>query len=397
MSLELNALGLMSGTSLDGLDLCLARFESRPCMRIQLKAFASVPMPAELQAKIRRNLEPETSRVDEICLLDAEIAEWSAQAALAFLEQIGFDRDELDVIGSHGQTLYHLPPGQASLPASLQLGNGSWLAQRTGVTTVADFRPGDMAMGGQGAPLVPFLDQMLHSALKGDHPDTPLSLLNIGGMANLTWLGAEGEVLAFDTGPGNALIDGLALILTGQPCDLDGALAAAGKADESLLAKWLSHPYFLLPPPRSTGRETFGQAFLDQALAEIRAAQLSPQDALATLTQLTVKSIAQAYRAWLPAMPGKIYVSGGGVHNAALMRGLARALQPAEVLSLAEAGWNPDAKEALAFACLACTSLMGACNNLPEVTGASRPVVLGSISPGHNWRNLLGKILAADE
>lgn len=392
MRIELNVLGLMSGTSLDGLDLCLARFESRPCLRIQQKAFATEPMPAALQAKIRANLDPATSRVDQLCELDSELAEWFAGAVERFLQQTGFAIEDLDLIGSHGQTLYHLPPGAGSTPATLQLGNGSWLAQRTGVTTVSDFRPGDMALGGQGAPLVPFLDQMLHQSLKGQHPQTPIALQNIGGMANLTWLGPDGEVLAFDTGPGNALIDGLAQALAGRPIDADGALAAAGRIDDKLLAKWLSHPYFLQAPPRSTGRETFGSAFLSAARAEIAERGLSAADALATITALTVESIAQAYRAWLPAMPGKIYVSGGGVHNPTLMAWLAKALAPSELGSLADAGWDPDAKEALAFACLACTSLLGICNNLPEVTGAQRPVVLGQIAPGFNWRNLLAKV-----
>lgn len=386
-NITLHALGLMSGTSLDGLDLCLARFTGGDCLRIEQLAFDTVKMPPELEARIRRNLEPETSRVDEICLLNAEIAEWFATASLDFLQAQNFDIQDLDLIGSHGQTLYHLPPGMAALPMSLQLGDGSWLAQRTGVTTVANFRPADMAVGGQGAPLLPFLDRMLLRT-----PESGVVLQNIGGMANLCWIGPDGEMLAFDTGPGNALIDGAALALTGQAYDAGGALALAGKPDESLLAQWLGHSYFLEPPPRSTGRETFGKTFLEQALSEFKQRGLSTEDSLATLTALTVRSIASAYHAWLPSQPGVVYVSGGGVHNAALMTGLSQALPGSDVKSLAELGWNPDAKEALAFALFACTSLLGVCNNVPEVTGAQRPVVMGQIAPGHNWRNLLAKL-----
>ncbi len=385
--LVLHALGLMSGTSLDGLDLCLARFTSGNCFKIEQLGFDTVKMPAALEARIRRNLEPDSSRVDELTLLHAELAEWFANASLEFLAQQNFELHDLDIIGSHGQTLYHLPPGMAELPMSLQLGDGSWLAQRTGVTTVANFRPADMAMGGQGAPLVPFLDRLLLQ-----RPDTGVVLQNIGGMANLSWIGPDGEMMAFDTGPGNALIDGAAAILTGKAYDDGGQLALAGQADEKLLAQWLGHRYFLEPPPRSTGRETFGQVFLEQALSACQAQGLSTADILATFTALTVRSIASAYRAWLPSQPGKVYVSGGGVHNAALMQGLGEALPGTQVCSLAELGWNPDAKEALAFALFACTSLLGVCNNVPEVTGAQRPVVMGQIAPGHNWRNLLAKL-----
>ncbi|HEY9838970.1 MAG TPA: anhydro-N-acetylmuramic acid kinase [Candidatus Obscuribacterales bacterium] len=395
MSLTLHVLGLMSGTSLDGLDLCLARFEYSDCIRIHQQAFASEAMPPPLQAKIRRNLEPASSQVDQLCELNVELADWFADASERFLASAGFEISELDLIGSHGQTFYHLPPGAGSVASTLQLGDGSWLAQRTGVTTVANFRPADMAVGGQGAPLVPFLDLMLHAAIKARHPDTPVALQNLGGMANLTWIGPGGDLLAFDTGPGNALIDGFAQALSGQPWDRDGALAAQGKIDQQLLSQWLGHDFFTQPPPRSTGRESFGQTFLEQALDEVRSRGLSPADALATITALTVESVNQAYRAWLPALPGIVYVSGGGVHNPSLMAGLTKALAPAQVLSLAELGWDPDAKEALAFACLACTSLLGICNNVPEVTGASRPVVLGQIAPGHNWRTLLAKILPA--
>ncbi|PKL75121.1 MAG: anhydro-N-acetylmuramic acid kinase, partial [Candidatus Melainabacteria bacterium HGW-Melainabacteria-1] len=232
----LHVLGLMSGTSLDGLDLCLARFESSPGIRIRQLAFATLAMPDALRAKIQRNLEPASSRVDQLCELNIELADWFAQASLDFLANQGFRLDDLDLIGSHGQTIYHLPPGAGSVPSTLQLGDGPWLAQRSGVTTVSNFRTADMAVGGQGAPLVPFLDQMLIA--RGDQA---VALLNIGGMANLTWIGADGDLLAFDTGPGNALIDGFAQALSGRSMDAGGALAAGGRIDEAMLARWLTH------------------------------------------------------------------------------------------------------------------------------------------------------------
>lgn len=390
MSLVFHVLGLMSGTSLDGLDLCLARFEhdqQEQGMKIQQLGFDTIPMPVELKQKLELNLEPESSRVDQICQLNTELAEWFAVSVEAFLEREQFPIEDLDLIGSHGQTLYHIPPQAEQYGSSLQIGSGSWLAQRTGVTTVSDFRLADMALGGQGAPLVPFLDQML---LKSDQV---VALQNIGGMANLTWLSPDGEIMAFDTGPGNVLIDGMAQTLAGKAWDSNGELAAAGKIDEILLGKWLKHPYFTQKPPRSTGREVFGKAFLEQTLADVKERGLSTEDALASITALTARSIAQSYHAWLPSTPTKIYVSGGGAHNASLLKMLAKSMPSTQILSLQEAGWNPDAKEALAFAFFACTSMLGICNNVPDVTGAQRPVIMGQISPGYNWRELLQRIV----
>ncbi|MGV3524965.1 MAG: anhydro-N-acetylmuramic acid kinase [Candidatus Sericytochromatia bacterium] len=390
MLFPLRVLGLMSGTSLDGLDLGLFCLDSLNPLRFAQEAFETKPMPAELEAAIRHNLEPGSSQVDLLCALDMQLAQWLAASSLAFLAEQGLTPADVDLIGSHGQTLYHIPPGQPLTANSLQLGNGSALAALTGLTTVSDFRPADMALGGQGAPLVPFLDQLLFGA-----PGQSRVLQNIGGMANLTWLGPEGEIQAFDTGPGNALIDGLAQRLTGQPRDTDGALALQGRVDAALLAQWLSLDYFQQAPPRSTGRELFGEAWLDAAVLAIQARALSVPDALATVTALTVQSIAQACRDWLPVPPDALFVSGGGVHNRAVMQGLAQALAPARVSSLQDMGCDPDAKEALAFAVLAATTLLGQGNNVPAITGAAAGLPLGQIAPGRNWLSLLQRLLPA--
>lgn len=373
----------MTGTSLDGLDLALCRFNGLQAQQIELEAFETVPMPAALEAKIRLNIEPASSRIDNICELNAELAQWFAQASLSFLAQHA-DK-QVDLIGSHGQTLYHLPPGMSSSPSSLQLGDGSMLAQLTGLTTVSNFRTADMAQGGQGAPLVPFLDRLLFA-----EPGKSVALQNIGGMGNVSWLGPAGEMMAFDTGPGNALIDGFAQALLGQPRDHNGDCAHQGQVQSELLNDWLQHPFFALQPPRSTGRETFGQQLLQQWLSEC--SQLSPQDALATITALSAHSIAEAYHQWLPVLPQQVYVSGGGVHNRTLMACLQQALPEAEIGSLAATGYSPDAKEALTFALLAYTAVLGICNNVPEITGAKRAVVMGQIAPADNWGSLQQKI-----
>lgn len=383
---RLNVLGLMSGTSLDGLDLCLCQISGLKPEQIKPLGFSTLPMPAELQAKIRQNLEPASSRVDSLCELNMQLADWFAQSIERFLKLHYLSLSDLDLIGSHGQTLYHLPPGQSQQTSTLQLGDGSWLAQRTGVTTVANFRPADMAVGGQGAPLVPYLDQLWFQSTNKHR-----AVQNIGGMANVSWLPMTGPLLAFDNGPGNALIDGFAQHFLRSSYDRGGRVALSGQINQTLLQDWLSHPYFDQAPPRTTGREIFGQEWLDRELP--RAHHLEVADAMATITAFSALSIAESYKRWLPALPDEVIVSGGGIHNQALMEGLATALPSARVTTTSDFDLNPDAKEALLFALLAYTSLLGIPNNLPAMTGASQAVVLGQIAPSQNWLGLLNQCM----
>lgn len=384
-------LGLMSGTSMDGLDICLCEVSGPTGAQFKVLDFATSPMPKELYTIIMRNINPESSRVDEICQLNILLADWFAQEILSFLENTGHLAESIDLIGSHGQTFWHHPPafeqGFFKPGSSLQLGDGPWIAQKTGITTISNFRTADMAHLGQGAPLVPFLDTLLFKSQEKNRV-----LLNIGGMANLTWLPAIGEVRAFDTGPGNALIDGICHKLTSQAYDDEGKIAAQGQIHRRLLRRWLKHPFFSQAPPRSTGRETFGKNYIQLLLNDVESEKLSQFDTLATVTALTSESIVSAIQDLLPGRPDEILVSGGGLHNHTIMRQLKLGLGSIPIHSLADLGLNPDAKEALAFAILALYSIQGKAGNLPAVTGAESPAILGEIAPGKNWFKLLKKI-----
>lgn len=390
---RLQVLGLMSGTSLDGLDICLCEVRfSQDRQRIvaaEILDFLTLPLPEHLKQQILFQMNPETSAVDQLCDLNFAWSHYAATAIAQFLTLHHRSFDTIDLIGSHGQTLYHRPPDPESgfHGSTLQLGDGGALAALTGVTTVSQFRTADMALGGQGAPLVPFLDQCLFSS------DTQARiLLNIGGMANLTYLAPHGEVLAFDTGPGNVLLDVAAQQLTGQAHDWDGALALQGMVHAELLAQVLAHPFFAQTPPRSTGREVFGVAYAQALITQWQNHGLSTPDILATLTAITTTSIAQACKAFLPAPAPELYISGGGVHNPALWKGLQQGLPGVKIDSLNALGGHPDAKEAQAFAVLAAACVQGLPANVPGVTGAMHSVMLGQIAPGQNWLALCGKI-----
>jgi len=288
--------------------------------------------------------------------------------------------DKIDLIGSHGQTLWHEPPIN-SIGSTLQLGEPAVIAEMTGVPVVSNFRTRDMAVGGQGAPLVPLADWLLLS-----HPTRTRAAQNIGGIANVTYLPATTDskngVMAFDTGPGNMLIDEAVRLATNGAWeyDHDGELAAQGRVDESLLTEWLMEPYFQQKPPRTTGRELFGTQRATEYWNHAMNRGLGPNDIVATLTALTARSIEHAYRTFLPTFPDEVVVSGGGARNPTLMRMLIDRLAPARATTSEEYGLDIEAKEAIAFAVLAYETWHKRPGNIPSATGASRAVVLGSIA-----------------
>jgi anhydro-N-acetylmuramic acid kinase len=379
----MKAVGLMSGTSMDGVDAALLELGGVPGdVEWALLAFRSQPYGDEQRARIKEAVERGTPEL--LTRLHADLGQWLAEAAVTLLLEAGVPASEVGVIGSHGHTVWHIPPVRGFRGATLQLGDPATIAERTGIDVVSDLRARDMAAGGQGAPLVPYADRILFS-----REGRARALQNLGGIGNVTWLppiGSELDVLAFDTGPGNALLDLAAERATGgaQRCDLDGRLAAQGSVDDALLERLRADPFFTLVPPRSTGRERFGHALLDELLAErIPDSEQEWADLLATLTALTARSVGDAYRTWIaPRGVDEVVLTGGGAKNPELVRRIARELDPIPLAPAGTLGMDPDAREAAAFAVLAWAHLLGAPGNVPSATGAAGPRVLGSFTPG---------------
>ncbi len=378
----LRVAGLMSGTSCDGVDAAIVDVTGR---EIDVRAFRTFPYAPSVRSAVLAACSGEAS-VADICSLNVALGEVFAEALLRLVDAAGISPDSLDLIGSHGQTVCHLPDGvrlgRRRVRSTLQLGEPCVIAERTGATTVADFRPRDLAAGGQGAPLVPLADWLLLA-----RDDRCRLLLNIGGIANVTWLPAGGspdDVLAFDTGPGNMVMDRFVVRATGgrRRFDRDGRLAGAGRVREDLLAEWLAHPYFPRRPPKSTGREAFGTGWADRQWRAGRRKRAPAEDMLATAAALTAESVARACRRFLPEQPGEVICSGGGARNPVLMGMLAARLAPASVSGSDAFGLDADAKEAVAFALLAVETIRGRAGNVPSATGAGGPAVLGKIVPG---------------
>ena len=365
-------IGLMSGTSLDGIDAALVAIT--PGTPPKLLATAAVAMPDTLHAQLLHLCHAPAARFAELAAAEDAFCRLQAQAVTALLTEQGLVPAQITAIGSHGQTIEHAPQGHQGGPAyTLQLDNPSLLAELTGCTVVADFRRRDLAAGGQAAPLAP----AFHQALFGQRPGEQL-VLNLGGFANLTWLPQEQEraVVGFDTGPANVLLDAwFAKHHTGR-FDENGTWAASGQIDQALLARLLQEPFFHQPPPRSTGRELFHLAWLSDHLNGDEV----PRDVQATLAELTAVSVAQGVAQLPLSQPSTtLLVGGGGAHNAYLMERLAAHLPEVALLSPATLGWPEDWIEAGAFAWLAHQRLHGLPGNLPSVTGASGPRVLGGI------------------
>lgn len=377
-------IGLMSGTSADGTDAALVRFEGETA---ELVAFAFVPFADDLREQILA-VSHGQGNAETVSRLSVELAIQYANAVDAVCDEIlAPEFVRVLAIGCHGQTVSHTPHG--AFPATLQLGDAATLATRTGIPVVSNFRSADVALGGQGAPLVPFVDWRLLT-----HPTKARALQNIGGIGNVTYLPAGGaafEVRGFDTGPGNMLIDLAARWATNgaQSFDENGAIAAQGEVIPKLMAWLFEHPFLAQPPPKSAGREEFGEALW----AELQKQRIAPHDpaygeltkhdVLATVTAFTAYSIASAYSRFLPDVLDEVIVSGGGARNPVLMQYLREKLDPIPVLTSDDLGINAEAREAIAFAVLADATLRGVPATLPAVTGASRAVLAGSVTlPG---------------
>jgi anhydro-N-acetylmuramic acid kinase len=346
------AVGLMSGTSADGVSAAAIRVERR----LKLLAYRTFPYPRALRERV---LGAAALRTPALSELNGDLGRFFGACAKTFI-----GRGRVDVIGSHGQTVWHAPGRH-----TLQLGEAAHIAEATGVTTVCDFRSADIAAGGQGAPLVPYFDRFVFG-------ERDAATLNLGGIANLTVLSKK--PIGFDTGPGNCLIDEAMRLAFGRPFDREGREAAKGRIDRRLLAR-LDHPYFRKPPPKSTGRELFSREFLlDRCGKELKR---RPADVLATLTFFTAKTVADAVVRFVKKPPQEVIVSGGGLLNRTLMSQLEWTLWPAVPRPITVYGIPSLAKEPAAFALLAVEALRRRPGNLPSVTGARRPVVLGKILP----------------
>jgi anhydro-N-acetylmuramic acid kinase len=382
-------IGLISGTSADGIDAAVVEIHGAPpSPSVALRSFTFLPYAPEQRQRIFALFDPRSSAVDVICQMNFAIGEWFAQAALQAMAEAGLRPQDVHLIASHGQTIYHCMEADAPVRSTLQIGEAAVIAERTGVTTVADFRVADVAAGGQGAPMVSYVDWLLYR-----HDTKTRGLQNIGGIGNVTYLPATPDpqqTISFDTGPGNMVIDYLTRRHTHgeQTFDVDGRLAAQGQVHQGLLAELMRHPYFSQPLPKTTGREQFGAFYGEQVWERGEQLGLSEVDRIATVTAFTAASIADSYRRFLPALPDEVILGGGGANNPTLVDMLRGELQPARLLRQEDLGFSSDAKEAVAFAVLAYETLHGRPGNLPSCTFARHPAVLGKIAPGLNFRQL---------
>ena len=379
--------GLMSGTSADGIDAVVVKVSGTGRgLRVRLVAHQQRPFPGKLRAHILRVCL--SGHVAEICELNFLLGEHFARAALAVIRKAGLVPGKIAAIGSHGQTIHHLP--RARTPATLQIGEPAVIAERTGILTVADFRVRDMAAGGQGAPLVTYVDWALFTDAR-----RPRILQNIGGIGNLTFLlpnASLGQVMAFDTGPGNMVIDAVVSALSSgrMTYDRGGRWAASGRISGKLLQSTMRHSYFRRQPPKTTGREEFGEPFVRNVLRNARKLNLADADVVATVTAFTAATIADAYERFVfprislaQRKETQVILGGGGAQNNTLRLMLSERLGTIAVMTQAELGNSNAAKEAVAFAVLAHETLQGKPSNVPAATGAKRQVILGKLVHAH--------------
>lgn len=389
----MHVLGINSGTSVDGIDIALCEFlpTAPDELSLRLLAYHEARFPDALREQMLQIMREKHCSLADLTELNFHLGAAFAEAVADFREQHRLSPDAIDLVASHGQTLYHLvEPGRTR--STWQTGEGAVIAQRLGVTVVEDMRVADVAAGGHGAPLASFLDALLFS-----HDQQTRALQNIGGIGNVTFLpagkGAAGAY-AFDTGPGNVLIDAAVRHFSNgaRGFDRDGEMARAGRVDDALVAEVLAHPYFHQAPPKTTGRELFGDDFAAQLIAQAQARGLSPEDTVATLTAITTDSITHAYRTFGPSQLDEVLVGGGGGYNPVMMQRLREALPGTHVRLFEETGLPAGAKEAVLFALLGHECIAGRANNLPGCTGASEAAILGKIVPGSNYRRLLQQV-----
>lgn len=389
------AIGLMSGTSADGVDAALVRIFPGARARVETLDFHAAPYPKSLRERLLLAGGEAGALTDEVCSLHREVGEAFASAAFEVASRSGARLEQIDFIGSHGQTVRHLPEGMAGargplLPSTFQIGDPAFIAQRTGITCVSDFRARDVAAGGAGAPLTPWAHRILFG-----RENAASAFLNLGGISNVTYLppAREEGIFGFDCGPANMTLDALAGRITNgeKTHDQDGALAAAGRVCPETLGELRGHPYLKRKPPKSTGREMFGEAFVDETIEGIVSRGGDLKDAIATLTAFSASCVADAIRDFFPkdSPLAEVVVGGGGVHNKTLMRGLRGALGDLPLVESGARGVSPDAVEAVCFALLAWGTLTGGANNLPGVTGAKEAVCLGNVTPGRNFASLM--------
>ena len=374
--------GLMSGTSVDGIDVALVEIKGNGTgTKLRQIDFLTIPFPEGLSEFILKNSTSGSADIGEIARLNFLLAQLYAAAVSSVCKQSRINIERIDLIGSHGQTIHHLPKsvrmfGQ-DVAATLQIGDPSVLAKVTGKITVGDFRVGDMALGGQGAPLVPYFDYILFRSEKVSR-----ALLNIGGIANITLLPkgcGEQDVVAFDTGPGNMLVDQLMKILFDKDFDKNGVVASSGTIRKEILEYLMNDEFIKSSPPKSTGRERYGDEFTRKILEKF--AGYSREDLIATVTEFTAAAVHESFKVFLSGKGGleELYVSGGGVHNQSMMDSLRQHFVGTEVREAESLGISSDAKEAICFAVLANETISGNATNLPQVTGASKATVLGKI------------------
>ncbi|MBC8231267.1 anhydro-N-acetylmuramic acid kinase [bacterium] len=377
--------GLMSGTSADGIDAALVEIEGNGFeTKLQLLCFHFSPFPQNVRAQISELFSPESGSVDKICQVNFLLGELFADAALEVIHKSGIPLSSIHLISSHGQTIYHIPPSMNSgIPSTLQIGEPAVIAHKIGIPVIADFRVADVAVGGEGAPLVPYVDFLLFC----DKRQTR-AIQNLGGISNVTIIPANAkreDILAFDTGPGNMLIDEAVRLLTEGKYNYDpsGTIAATGRTNMTLLYELMEHPFISAAPPKSTGRETFGIHYALDVIQRAKSHNMEDSDILATLTEFTAKSIYENYVQFVSPHYNlsEIIFSGGGVHNRTLMKFLKRYFGHIPLVRSDDYGIPSDAKEAIAFAVLANETLANHPGNIPKVTGALRPVILGKIIP----------------
>lgn len=364
--------GTLSGTSADGIDVVIARITSRSgdLTGLETLAFSVEPFPDDLRARVRAALDGDPVLLRESALLGRDLGRAFGRAARVAADRVGL---ALDLVASHGQTVWHHDGEETSGPATLQLGDGDFVAEEAGCAVASDFRQRDVAAGGEGAPISALADDLLFRAAP-----RPAAILNLGGMANLTILGRrEGDLAAFDTGPAGSLLDGLARRLLGEPFDRGGDRARLGRADERLVAALLDHPFFARTPPKSTGRDTFGERWVADFVA--RAGPAGSADVLASAVELVAASVALAIDRFVPARPDRLLACGGGVENRALVAAIARRTR-LPVVSTIEVGVDPKAREALVFAVLGARCALGIPSTHPGATGARVGRVLGKLS-----------------